>query len=88
MVLHSSLYLYSSLLRKLVNYGCKKIYRIGPREPSLKGRLSSVGPLVLTSTEQLLLKLNILFLFDETSCLNKEVNRTEPSPSVRVPVLS
>jgi hypothetical protein len=39
-----------------------------------------IGPIVLTSSDQLLLVLNYLY---KTSYLNEEVNSTEPSPSVR-----
>jgi hypothetical protein len=42
--------------------------------------------LVLTSSYLLLLVQKIFFLFScKTTYLNKEVNCTEPSPSVRVP---
>ncbi len=41
--------------------------------------------LVLTSLDQLLLVLKTLFSFLKTSYINKEVSRTEPSPSVSVP---
>ena len=47
-------------------------------------RLSAVDLLVLTSLDQLLLILANAFFY-KTSCLNEEVNRTEPSPSVSVP---
>jgi hypothetical protein len=54
--------------------------------PYWRGGLSTVDLLVLTSSEKLLFILNLyFFLFYETSYLNKEVNRTEPCPSVRVP---
>jgi hypothetical protein len=44
-----------------------------------------VDLLVLTSFVQLLSVLNILFLLHNTSCLNEQVNCTEPSRSVSVP---
>jgi hypothetical protein len=55
------------------------------REPLLQGRLSIVDLLVLTSFYQVILTTQMLFTFYKTSYLNKEVNRTEPSPSVSVP---
>jgi len=52
----------------------------------LKGRLSTVNFLVLTSLDQLIFIMKIFFTFVcKTSYLNKEVNRTEPFPSVSVP---
>jgi hypothetical protein len=57
------------------------------REVLLKGRLSTVDLLVLTSFDQLLFILKILFnLFSKISYLNEEANSTEPSPSVRIPL--
>ncbi len=55
------------------------------REPLLKGRISTIDLLVLTSLDQLLLKLQALLTFYETRYLNEEVNCAEPSPSVSVP---
>jgi hypothetical protein len=50
------------------------------------GRLSTVDLLVLTSLDQLLFTLQtLLTLFYKTSYLNKESNRTEPSPPISVP---
>jgi hypothetical protein len=50
------------------------------------GRLSAVDLLVLTSLDQLLLTLAILFTFlNKTIYLNEEVNCSKPSPSVSVP---
>jgi hypothetical protein len=55
-------------------------------KPYWRGRLNTVDLLLLTSLDQLLLILIILFaFFIKTTYLNKEVNRTEPSPSVSVP---
>ncbi len=51
------------------------------------GRISTIDLLVLTNLDQLILVLNIFFLFYKTSYLNKEVNCTEPSTSERVPRL-
>ncbi len=59
------------------------------REPLLKGRLSTVDLLVLTSLYQMLLIMQTLFtFFNKTSYLEEEVNCTESSPSVRVPSIS
>ncbi len=43
---------------------------------------------VQTSLDQLLLILKISFTFFKTSYFNKEVNYTEPSPSVSIPRLN
>ncbi len=52
----------------------------------LGGRFSTVDLLVLTSLDQFVSKLKILFfLFYKTSYLNEEVNCTEPSTSISVP---
>ncbi len=52
----------------------------------MKGRISTVNLLVLISYDQRLLILKkVVFVFYKSSCLNEEVNCTEPSPSVRVP---
>jgi hypothetical protein len=51
-----------------------------------RGRISTVDLLVLTSLDKLLFTQKILlFFFYKTSYSNKEVNRTEPSPSVSAP---
>jgi hypothetical protein len=50
------------------------------RESLLRGRLSTVDLLVLTSLDQF-----FDLLFYKTSYLNEEVNCTEPSLSVSVP---
>jgi hypothetical protein len=51
-----------------------------------KGRHSTVDLLVLTSRDQLIFILNILFsFFYKTSCLNEEGNCTELSPSESIP---
>jgi hypothetical protein len=48
--------------------------------------ISTVDLLVLTSLDHLLFIVKLyFFLFYKTTYLNEEVNRTEPSPSVRVP---
>ncbi len=50
------------------------------------GRLSTVGLLVLTSWDQLIFTLKILFSFlYKTSYLNEEINCTEPSLLVSIP---
>ncbi len=51
--------------------------------PYWRRRISTVALLVLTSSDQLFFR-NYIFL---TTYLNEKVNRTEPSPSVRVPWL-
>ncbi len=57
----------------------------GAGKPYWKGRISTVDLLLLTSSDRLLTILNLYFsIFYRTTFLNKEVNRTEPSPSVRV----
>jgi hypothetical protein len=48
------------------------------------GRLSTVDPLLLTSSDQLLFSLKIVFTFFAKSYFNEEVNCTESSPSVSV----
>ncbi len=50
------------------------------REPLLKESLSTIDHLVLISFNQLLLKMQILFTFYQTSYLNEELNHTEPYP--------
>jgi hypothetical protein len=73
-------------LRKSINYGRKKFYSTGTWEKLLKGKDQYDWP---PYTNQFISTAfyseNILVLFYKTSCLNKEINRTEPSPSVRVP---
>jgi hypothetical protein len=50
------------------------------------GRLNTIDLLLLTSLDQLIFMLKILFqFFYKTSYLNEEVNCTEPSPSVSIP---
>jgi hypothetical protein len=56
------------------------------REVLLKGRVSTVHLLVLTSLDQLIFILKILLAyFTKTSYLNEEVNCIEPSPLVSIP---
>jgi hypothetical protein len=64
----------------------KKLHCVS-EEYLLKGRLSKVDLLVLTSSDQLLLlmKIFIFLFFFQTSYLIEEVGRTELSLSVRVP---
>jgi hypothetical protein len=59
-----------------------------PGNPYLRGRLSTVDSLVITSLDQLLVILNTLFTFYKTRYLNEEVSSTEPSPLVDVPFSS
>ncbi len=56
------------------------------REPLLKRKASTADLLGLTSSDQLLLKLQTLFNYYKRSHNNKEVERTEHSPSVSVPL--
>jgi hypothetical protein len=56
-----------------------------PGSPYIRGRLSTVDFLVLTSIDELLLIMKRYLLFYRTGKLNEEVNRTEPSPSVMLP---
>jgi hypothetical protein len=49
--------------------------------------MSTVDLLVLTGLDQLLFELKLYLSFYKTTYLNMEVNRTEPSPSVRIPFL-
>ncbi len=65
-------------LLSLFSLGC-------PGKPCRRGRVITVDLLVLSSVDQLLLKMQILTTFYNTSYLNVEVNRTEPSLSVSVP---
>ncbi len=59
-----------------------------PGNPFFRERISTVDLLVLTSLDQLLFLLWILFIFFyKTSYLNEEVNCTEASTSIRVPCL-
>jgi hypothetical protein len=55
------------------------------KEAFLKGRLSTVELLVLTSLEQLLLTLRTVFTFYKTSYLNEKVKGTGSSPTVSTP---
>ncbi len=52
--------------------------------PYSRGKLSTAHLLVLTSFDQSLFILKILFTFYKTSYLNEGVNRTELSPSFSV----
>jgi hypothetical protein len=63
----------------ICTYECRAVFLIW--EVLSRGRLSMVDLLVLTSLDQLLFKIeNIIKLFYKTSCLNEEVNCTEPFP--------
>ncbi len=56
------------------------------REPLLKGKaLYSRPPCTNKFRTATFDKGNIVLFFNKTSYPNEEVNRTEPSPSVRVP---
>jgi hypothetical protein len=68
--------------------GFNKWVRVGARNPYRRGRLSTANLLELTSLDQLLFILKILFtLFYKTRYLNKEVNSTGPSTKFSVPWL-
>jgi hypothetical protein len=54
-------------------------------EPLLRGRLSTIDLLVLTSLDQHFLILQEFLLFYKTTYLNVDVHHTEPSASVSVP---
>ncbi len=54
---------------------------------ALRGSISTVDLLELTSTDLLLIILKIMYFLYKTRCLNVEVNCTEHSLSVRVPGL-
>jgi len=56
-----------------------------PGKSYWRARLSTVDLLVLTSINQLLFTMKILFTFYKTSYLNKEANCSEPFPSVSIP---
>ncbi len=56
-----------------------------PGNPSLRGRLSTVDLLVITSLDQLLLIMQTLCTLVRNKPPNEEVNRTEPPTSVSVP---
>jgi hypothetical protein len=53
--------------------------------PYRRRGLSTLDLLVLASLYQLLLILQTLFTFCKKSCLNEEVKRTKPSPSLVFP---
>ncbi len=55
------------------------------RNPCWRGKLSTIDLLELSCLGQLLLILQTLFASLQNSYLNKEVNGTEPSPSVGIP---
>jgi hypothetical protein len=68
------------------------LYEIGPMlEPGnpyrRRRRVSTVDLPVLTSSEQLVLRLKNHLCSEQGRYLNEEVKRTEPSPSLRVPGL-
>jgi hypothetical protein len=61
------------------------------REILLRGRLSTINLLELTSLDELVYKFKFklfIFLFFKTSYLNEEVNCTELSPQLVFPVVS
>ncbi len=57
------------------------------RELLLKGKISTVDLLVLTSLDMLILYLKYYLPFFKTSYLNEEVNCTEPSLHLVFPAL-
>ncbi len=62
----------------------ERLARDERRKSYWRGRLPTVNLLVLTSLNQLLFIIKILFTFHKTSYLNEEVNFTEPSPSANI----
>jgi hypothetical protein len=56
-----------------------------PGKPHWRERISTDDLLVLTSLEKTAFLTETIFPFYKTTYLNEEVNRTEPSPSVRLP---
>ncbi len=52
-----------------------------------RGRIRTVDVLAVTSSYHPLFILKLYFSLHKTTYLNEEVNRTEPSPSLRVPSL-
>jgi len=56
-----------------------------PGNPYSSGRIGTVDLHELTSLDQLLFKLKLyISFFYKTTYLNEEVNRTKPSPAVRL----
>ncbi len=53
----------TSLLNFRINYSRKKFYDTGPWNPHRRERLSEAHLLVLTSLDQLILKMKVLFTF-------------------------
>ncbi len=76
------MFFYVDSLSENVTTNLRNLSRDQPGKPYLRGRLSTVDLLVLTCLDQLLFILKILF--NKTSYLYEEVNRTEPSPSVSI----
>jgi len=71
---------------KYANKQCIRTEIVSPGNPNLRGRISMVDILVLTSLDLLLCILKLyIFFFCKTIYLNGEVNCTEPSPSVSFP---
>ncbi len=62
------------------------VYCAAPRNPSRKGRLSTVDLLALTELDKLIFKLKILLpSFTKRAALKEELYCTELFPSVSVP---
>ncbi len=82
-----------SVIPKIITTATKDVLTLAPRKAKEQGTLTkregfgSVDLTVLTSLDQLLVIMQALFTFYITSYLNEETNRSEPSPSVRVPRL-
>jgi hypothetical protein len=64
---------------------CTRPLTLKPGNSYWVGSISTVHLLVLTSLDQWIFKLKILFTLLQTSYLNEEVNCTELSPSVSFP---
>jgi len=56
-----------------------------PGKPYRRGRISTIDLRVLASLDHLSLIQKLFFFFYKATYPNEKVNRTEPSPSVRVP---
>jgi hypothetical protein len=64
---------------------CVTAVPLAPGNSYSRGRISTIDLLVLNKSELILVLKMYFFPFYKTSYLNKEVNRTEPFPILRVP---
>jgi len=66
----------------------RRLFRGKAGKSFWRGRLSTVDLLVLTSLDQILILLEILFtFFYKTSYPTEEINCTQPAPSVSIPLV-